>query len=159
MALKSKEVLIEAEGRDRGKVYVITEMPAAQAEMWAVRAFNGLARANVEIPDTVVGAGIVGVWIMGVKMLFAMDFAVCRDLLDEMMACVEHVPNPQTPEVRRKLVGNLAIPTDTEEVATRIKLREEVFALHVGFTPAEAISKLTSALKPQDSSSTATSPD
>lgn len=156
--LKTKDVVIEADGRDRGKVFLLTEMPSARAERWAAKVFNGLARSNVEIPDTVVGAGIVGVWVMGVKMLFAMDFAICEDLMDEMMRCVQFIPDKTHPEIMRPIIGALAIESDIEEVETRIKLREEVFALHVGFTPAEAISKLTSALNPQDSPNTETSP-
>ena len=34
---KETFVTIETEGRDQGKVYKITEMPAAQAEWWGTR--------------------------------------------------------------------------------------------------------------------------
>lgn len=159
MARNTLELVIQAEGRDKGKLFIITEMSARKAEMWGAKALNALARSNVQIPDSVMGAGIVGVWVMGVKMLFAMDFVIIPELLDEMMACAEFCPEPiGNPNYRRSLVGDLAVEDDVEEVATRIHLREQIFKLHVGFTPAEAISKLTSALSPQASSSAPTSP-
>lgn len=155
---KTEEVWVTGDGRDYGKLYVITEMPARQAEMWAFKAFNALARSNVQIPDTVVGAGIVGVWVLGVKMLFAMDFATMPELLEEMMACAQFCPDPVgNRNFLRPLVGDQAIDDDVEEVETRIHLREQIFKLHVGFTPAEAISKLTSALNPVAASSAPTS--
>lgn len=162
---KTKELVIEAPGRDQGKLFILTEMPALQAERWALKAVNGLARANVEIPDTVVGAGIVGVWVMGIKMLFAMDFSVCEELADEMLGCVVFRPDPGNPTFVRPIVGGgaLVVEGDVEEVTTLRLLREEVFRLHVGFTLAEAIQKLrdlTSAeSSPQGSPNTGGSPD
>jgi hypothetical protein len=156
--LKTKEIVIETAGRDQGKAFVLTELPAMQAEKWAARAFNGLARANVEIPDTVVGAGLVGVWVMGIKMLFAMDFAICSELMDEMLSCVQFRPDPANPAVLRPIIGKGSAQGDVEEVTTLKELREEVFKLHVGFSLAEIIQKLTSALNPQTSSNTETSP-
>lgn len=157
--LKTSEVTIpEDGGRDKGKTFVLTEMPALRAERWALKAMNGLARANVEIPDTVVGAGIVGVWVMGVKMLFAMDFSVCEELADEMLTCIAIRPDPGNPQFLRPLAGAMAVQGDVEEVTTLRLLREEVFRLHVGFTLAEAIQKLRSAITPPGSPSTSTSP-
>lgn len=157
---KTKDLVISQDGsRDNGKLFILTEMPAAQAERWAARAFNSLARSNIEIPDSVAGAGIVGIFVIGMKMLFAMEWAVTAELMDEMLGCVVHVPDiANNPGYTRPLVGSLAVADDVEEVETLILLRQEVFALHAGFTLAEAISKLTSALNPAASSSTETSP-
>lgn len=157
MAFKTKLIVIDYDGRDKGKFYLLTEMSSFRAERWATRAFNGMARSNVQIPDTVIGSGIVGVWVMGVKMLFAMDFSICEDLLEEMMSCVQHMPDQTKPDILRPISGPLSIETDIEEVRTRLRLREEVFALHTDFTPAEALSRLTSAMSPPDSQSAPTS--
>ena len=155
---KTKYLTISAEGRDKGKAFLITEMDAFRAEKWGARALNGLARANVEIPDTVAGAGIVGVFVMGLKMLFAMDYAVAEPLLDEMMGCVQYVHSADVPP--RPIVGPNSVAGDVEEPMTLVNLREEVFALHVGFTVAEAVSKLTSVMSPlPTSSNTSTSPE
>ena len=39
------------DNRDRGKVFVITELPASKAEAWAMRAILALLANNVELPD------------------------------------------------------------------------------------------------------------
>jgi hypothetical protein len=148
---KTKEITISAEGRDKNKTFLLTEMDAFRAEKWGARALNGLARANVEIPDTVAGAGIVGVFVMGLKMLFAMDFSVAEPLLDEMMGCVQYVHAPGIPP--RPIIGANAVDGDVEEPMTLVRLREEVFALHTSFTVAEAVSKLTSVMSPLPTSS------
>lgn len=135
---KTKEIIIEAEGRDRGKTFLLTEMPAEQAELWAARAFNGAARANIEIPESIKGAGIVGVFVVGVKMFLSCDFPTVQELMKEMMACVQYRPEADKPFVRP------LASEDIEEVVTRMFLREEVIRLHAGFTLAEAILKLTS---------------
>ena len=44
MARKTKIVTIAAEGRDYGKSYLLTEMPALKAEKWATRAMMALIR-------------------------------------------------------------------------------------------------------------------
>ncbi|MEG4669546.1 hypothetical protein UXP85_25165, partial [Enterobacter cloacae] len=56
-----------------------------------------------------------------------------RPLLDELMKCVQAVPNPADQNIKRPLIDD-----DTEEVMTRLKLRGEVFKLHVDFLTAAA---------------------
>ena len=43
MARKVEYITIDQEGRDQGKTFKITEMPALKAEKWATRAFLALA--------------------------------------------------------------------------------------------------------------------
>jgi hypothetical protein len=128
MARKVIEVTISEEGRDRGKVFVLTEMPAAQAEKWAARAFLALARSEVDIPDEIMEAGLAGVAVLGFKMLGRMQFADAEQLLDEMFTCVAYRPDPKNPTYVRAPMGD-----DIEEVRTRVRLRTEVFTLHTGF--------------------------
>lgn len=120
-------------GRDAGKVFRITEMPADQAERWAVKAFLAAAKGGVTLPEAAAESGFAGIAQMGFSMLANMPTELAFELLDEMMACVQYQPNPAKPEVVRGLIAD-----DIEEVMTRLQLRKAVFDLHVDFSPAAA---------------------
>ena len=136
MARKSKPVTIEAPGRDHGKRFIITEMPAAQAEAWAFRAMGAMARAGLDIPTGTMESGMAGFAMVGLKAFLAAPWEVVAPLLAEAMACVR-VIMPAFPDGRALVEdGN---GDDIEEVATRIKLRDEVFELHLGFSIATAL--------------------
>ena len=136
-------VIIPANGgRDAGKAFHLTEMPAAQTEKWALRAMMGLIKGGMEIPDEIVGSGIAGIATLGLTAFGRMDFEIAEPLLDEMFNCIKIYGTPGKEETIRFLVEN-----DIMEVGTRIRLRQEVFALHVGFSLAELRSKLSSAMK------------
>jgi hypothetical protein len=128
----------ETGGRDRGKTFLLTEMPAAKAEDWAMKVLLAMLNANVDVPDNVMELGMAGLAEVGLKKLGALPFAVAKPLLDELMECVQVVPNPQKPQVIRPLLA----AEDIEEVATRLKLKWEVLSLHVDFSPAGDLSKL-----------------
>ena len=51
--------------RDAGKQFLITEMPAARAEKWAMRAMLLIKSSGERIPDNVRSLGMVGVAILG----------------------------------------------------------------------------------------------
>lgn len=131
-------------GRDAGKVFRLTEMPAAQAEKWAVKAFLAAAKGGIQLPDNIADSGFAGIAQVGFGLLSNMPPELAFDLLDEMMACIQFQPNPAKPEVVRGLVDD-----DIEEVLTRIHLRKAVFDLHVDFSLAAG--PLNSAL-PQSAS-------
>ncbi len=142
MARKSKVVTIDAEGRDKGKQFVLTEMSARAAEAWATRALLGLSKAGVEVPDEAMDAGAAAIISFGARALTSMAWPDAEPLLAEMLACVQIVPNPSRPEVMRALIDD-----DTEEVGTLLKLRGEVVELHTGFSVAAALSTLGQAAK------------
>lgn len=127
-----KELVITADGRDKGKVFVLTEMPAARAEKWAGRAWLALARSGVDLPADLQGTGIAGLAILTLKAFAGVQWFDMEPLLDEMFECVQIKPDTRNPEVVRKLIDD-----DTEEVRTRIQLRREVVELHVGFSLAD----------------------
>lgn len=139
MARKVATIVIDSEGRDCGKVFQLREMPAMQAERWAMRALLALAKSGVEIPENIANAGLAGVAALGLKAFGGLDFADAEPLLIEMMSCVQIIPDPAKPQVVRFLVDD-----DIEEVATLLKLRAEVFSLHTGFSIPGAPSKSTS---------------
>ncbi|QIC87507.1 hypothetical protein F0336_14055 [Serratia liquefaciens] len=118
-------------GRDEGKVFFIQEMPASKAEAWAIRCALAMAKGGVELPENFADLGMAGLAKVGLGLLAKVPFEEAKPLLDEIMTCVQFVPDPQNHAVKRHL-----IESDIEEVGTRLKLRAEVFNLHVDFITA-----------------------
>lgn len=131
MARKTKNVTITAEGRDKGKVFVLTEMSASRAEAWAARALLALMAGNVQLPAGIEKLGFAGLVQVGVRALTGLRWEAAEPLLAEMMTCVQVMPDPSKPTVVRPLIED-----DIEEVATRIALRREIWELHTGFLQA-----------------------
>jgi hypothetical protein len=123
----------ETKGRDAGKVFYIREMSAAQAEWWAIRAGMAMARSGVDLPDNFADMGIAAMAGTGLKMVSQIPPAEAKPLLDELIECVQCVPDAANQNIKRRLIDD-----DIEEIATRLKLRAEVFKLHVDFFQAAA---------------------
>ncbi len=162
---RTKTVVISAEGRDKGKIFVISEMSAAQAEEWAMRALEAIAQRS-EIPAGLANAGMLGIFILGLKPVLAAPFTMVKPLLDEMFAsCLSVQPDPKNPAILRgagtpsiKSVGEM-VDTDIEEVATRVHLRDQIIELHTGFSPAAVLSQMwAKVLAAADSLNIPTSP-
>lgn len=158
MARKTAVITITDEGRDKGKIFILTEMPARKAEEWATRAFMLLARSGVQVPDNVAGAGFAGIAIMGFQALSSVNYEDIKPLFDEMMQCVQVRPDARHPEVVRYLVDSGSDGDDIEEVSTRLRLRAEIFSLHTGFwVPGVSSISSTTPLTPGASPNTKTS--
>jgi hypothetical protein len=128
---KTAEITIKDDGRDKGKSFLITEMPCAQAEAWACRAFGAMTHGGVEIPSTVFAMGMAGFSVLGLRAFVSAPFEETKPLLDEMFECVQ----------RKEAKGIRAlVEDDIEEVATRILLRDEVLKLHVNFSMLDTLS-------------------
>lgn len=137
MARKSRDITInDAESRDNGKTFRITEMPASQAEKWAIRALLAVAKSGVELPDGAMQGGMRVIAYLGLQALTNLHFEDADPLLDEMFACIQIVE----PKIVRALTED-----DIEEVRTRVNLRKEVFELHLGFSVADGGSKTKAA--------------
>lgn len=136
---KTATITITDEGRDKGKVFLLREMPASRAEMWGIRAFMAISKSGIDIPDNVANLGLAGIASLGLKALQGVNFDDAKPLLDELMTCVSIIPDPSTPQVIRALIED-----DIEEIGTRLKLRSEVFKLHVDFSKLVAPSKSAS---------------
>lgn len=157
MARRTASVTISAEGRDHGKVFILTEMSASQAEKWAARAMLAIGQSGVQIPDDVATAGLAGVAAIGIQAISGVPWHLAEPLLDEMFRCIAFQPNPAQPDVVRALMED-----DIEEIATRVQLREEVISLHLGFSIAVYTSKLKAAITNRTTEitlDTATSPE
>lgn len=133
---KTLTVTITDEGRDKGKVFQLKEMPASQAEKWAARALFSLAKSGVDIPEGIENAGMAAMVQVGIKAIAGLSFEDAEPLMDEMFACITVKPDLNHPEVERPLIED-----DIEEVATRVKLRIDLWNLHTGFSLGAALSK------------------
>ena len=126
---RSVEVTIDAGGgRDAGKKFQLTELPASQAEEWAAKAFLALSRAGVDLPDGLSQMGMAGIAAIGFKALSTVSWDDAKPLMAQMMECVKIMPDPTRPLIVRGLIEE-----DIEEVKTRLLLRAEVFKLHTDF--------------------------
>lgn len=139
MARNTVNYTITDEGRDKGKVFVLTELPASHAEAWAMRALMALMAAGADISPEVVNAGMAGMAQVGLQALAGLKWEVAEPLLEEMWKCVKVMPDPARPQVVRDLLQGEG-GEDIEEISTRVKLRAEVWKLHVGFFKAAALS-------------------
>lgn len=130
MARKIESVTISFAGRDKGKVFVLTELPATEGEEWAMRALFALMNAGVEVPENIAQAGLSGLAAMGIDALKKLPFEAAKPLFDSMLKCIQVQPSPG---IVRPLIED-----DIEEVATRLFLRKRILALHMDFFTAAA---------------------
>lgn len=149
MARKIKAVTVGPDGgRDAGKMFVLLEMPASRAEEWGMRALEAAVQRS-EIPVGLSSAGMLGVFILGLKPILSAPFAMTKPLLDEMFErCLYYVPDASKTDIVRGSgvlpdgrvpVGRM-IEEDIEEVATRVWLRDQIVELHTGFSVAGVLS-------------------
>ncbi|NDK98625.1 hypothetical protein [Photorhabdus bodei] len=128
MARKETFITMNDDNRDKGKLFYIQEMPASQAEWWAIRALMVMGREWLDIPDNFRDLGMAALAVVGLKAISRIAPDEARPLLDELMTCVQMVPNPADKKIKRELIDS-----DIEEIVTRLKLRAEVLKLHVDF--------------------------
>lgn len=133
MARKTEIVNVTSEGRDKGKQFIITEMPALRAERWAFRALLALAHSGVQLPEGAADGGMAVLASAGLQALNSLDFEEARPLLDEMWSCVQIVPDPKNQSIVRLLVIREGEGDDIEELTTIFQLRERIFRLHTDF--------------------------
>lgn len=124
-------MVVSGATRDQGKQFVLTEMPAMQVESWAIRVFLALASAGAPISKDAASAGLAGLAAIGLSALSFIRWEDAKPLLDEMMQCVQIVPDPNRPMVKRDLIDS-----DIEDVRTLLFLRKEIWKLHTGFLKA-----------------------
>lgn len=131
-ARKTAFLTIDADNRDHGKRFLLTEMSARQAEKWFYRFVLAINRGGGGIPEWVTMAGMAALPSLASfnpNVLSFLSWAECEPLLDELMACIQAWPDGSP--IARSLVAS-----DTEEYLTLTQLRLEVLALHVGFSVA-----------------------
>lgn len=116
-------------GRDKGKVFVLTEMPADKAERWALRFLFALGNTGVEIPAGASDSSMAALAALGYQALLKTKFEAVEPLVDEMFDCVQYQHKGKQPP-QDILPGE---NSQIEEWQTRLLLRKGVFALHMDF--------------------------
>jgi hypothetical protein len=159
MPLRSVTITIqhnpERENRDAGKSFVVTEVPALQAEEWGLRAIMALGTSGISVPPEMADAGLIGVVLIGYQAFMGAKPSEVLPLWREMLpACVEYAPSPG---IKMPFASQLV-----EEVSTLLTLRKAILELHTGFTLAEIARRFreaTLARQLQNSQATSTSPE
>lgn len=149
MARREEFVTIPHEGRDKGKVFKLTEMFADQGERWAMRAFLAMARNGIEIPEEIATMGLAGVAALGIKAFGSMSGDDAEMLMAEMFRCVQAVPDATNTNITTPL-----FPESIEEILTRLYLRKRIFGLHVDFSKLAGALNLASPASQSAGSST-----
>lgn len=127
---KHVKVTIDAEGRDKGKTFIIHELAAMPLEDWAIRAFIGLKNSGVAIDDDIAANGIAGMIEIGLSSFLSMDITYLRPLLTEMLSAIEFVPNAEKMDIKYPLVQ---FPDQLEEISTLFRLRAAWLSVNLGF--------------------------
>lgn len=131
---RKTKIFTATDRRDEGKKYLITEKDCYEAEMWALRAFCSMASADIQVPDDLRSMGAVGAIRMLMGMLEKLPFHEAKVLLDDMFLCVSFIPDPSKKDSETGEVFTRAlVPSDIEEITTRLKLRKAIFSLHADF--------------------------
>jgi hypothetical protein len=138
MARKEIKYTVDDEGRDKGKLFVITEMWPRQSEAWGMKALLALIKNGVDLPEGFESRGMAGMAELGLRGLVGLKYEDAEPLLAEMMGCVSIIPDPKNTKIVRNLIDE-----DIEEIMTRVKLRAEVWNLHTGFLVAAVRSKVS----------------
>lgn len=129
MARKTARITIAAEGRDKGKTFVLNELPADQAERWAIRALLAMLQSGADIAPDMIQGGMSSLAAIGLHSLPGVSWDLAEPLLEEMWTCVayEHARGAPLQDIFPGLNSQI------EEVATRLALRLAVIELHLGF--------------------------
>lgn len=157
MARYTREVQITTPGRDAGKKFIITEMPADQGERWGNRLALEFGQAVSKVPSAVIGGGMAGVsqmlpviMVQGLQSLGGLNPQVVQPLLDEMMACVKFRSAGAVAGVPDQPIFT-GENSQIEEIQTRYTLLFEAIKLHWSFLMDAAQSNSTQS--PPDASS------
>ncbi|MBS0918391.1 hypothetical protein [Providencia rettgeri] len=125
MSLKSEIITIE-NGRDAGMTYLITEMPIAKADNWAMRALFAVANGGVDLEGVNPNMGMLGMANVAIKALAGINPSVGIPLLDELLDCVQVVPSGGNARA-------LLLNEDVKDLTTMFRLRKEALAIHLDF--------------------------
>lgn len=130
MARKEIPFIVEEEGRDKGKEFLITEMSAWDADSLAQDIFRAMGDSNYSsIPADVIAMGCAGLATVGLSVISASSSEVARQLRDRLMSTVDIIITNDGQRQQRKVNGSL----DFEEVSTIRSLLDKVFQVNFDF--------------------------
>lgn len=144
--------------RDAGKHFLITEWYADDAERWAMSFILACNRGGGKVDvAAAAGHGMESIFTLGVAAFLRgnMRSEETIPILDKLLECVQMVRDPKARDVntQRPVATPIITRDDIEEVGTRLWLRSEVIRVHAGFSPADALLTLISAIKARPSTS------
>lgn len=128
MARKTEIVIVSEGGRDKGKNFVLTEMPAVQGERWATQALSLISKAGQKLPAGAEGAGMAGLAVVPMNALPVLQ-ALQDPSLDAWWECVKYQHQPNHP-LQTIFQGEAC---QIEEIGTVNLLRMKVLEMHIGF--------------------------
>ncbi|MCD0236489.1 hypothetical protein [Enterobacter kobei] len=130
MARKEIPFIVEEEGRDKGKEFLITEMSAWDADTLAQDIFRAMGDSNYsQIPTDVIAMGCAGLATVGLSVISASSPDVARQLRDRLMSTVDIIITYEGTRQQRKVNGVI----DFEEVSTIRTLLDKVFKVNFDF--------------------------
>ncbi|ELZ3993183.1 TPA: hypothetical protein SBJ50_002953 [Yersinia enterocolitica] len=129
MSRKQITYIVEDEGRDKGKEFIITEMSAWDAEELSEEIYRAMGHGEFNsLPADVVAMGVAGLATVGVSVLAAAPASVSRPIADRILSTVEIVITNEGKDITRAIK-----PIDFEEISTIRTLKDKVFELNFGF--------------------------
>ena len=135
MARKTATIVIDADNRDKGQTYIVTEMNAVDGAKLSFQLFQLLASAGVDIDIQAIQekgvSEVLGILMRVISQVPPEEFDMYRETL---MKCVQW-QNPQNATIKRALV-----PSDVEEISTIYRLMMKALEVTVGgfFTEIQA---------------------
>lgn len=130
MARKEITFIVEDDGRDKGKEFLITEMSAWDADSLAQDIFRAMGDSNYSsIPADVIAMGCAGLATVGLSIISASSPEVARQLRDRLMSTVDIIITNDGKRQQRKVNGSM----DFEEVSTIRTLLDKVFQVNFDF--------------------------
>ena len=124
MARKTYRLTVESEGRDKGKTFVLTELPALDIERWTVRLLLAAGKNGISLPSVQADSGFAG--IAGV--LWALIAQVTPEEAENLLATMLQGLKIDEGKISRELVAD-----DIEEAGTLLQIRMAWVELHAGF--------------------------
>ncbi|HEC1649040.1 TPA: hypothetical protein R1156_000948 [Yersinia enterocolitica] len=129
MSRKQITYIVEDEGRDKGKEFIITEMSAWDAEELSEEIYRAMGHGEFNsLPSDVVSMGVAGLATVGISVLAAAPASVSRPISDRILSTVEIVITNEGKDITRSIK-----PIDFEEISTIRTLKDKVFELNFGF--------------------------
>jgi hypothetical protein len=141
MARRDTTIVIgEDGGRDKGKTFILTEMPATAGEKWAMQLMYLMQQNGVDLSPQAASSGMAGLADALSAKKREQALAMGRALGDPSLAawwdCVryQHAPGHPLQKIEQ---GDAC---QIEEIKTIASLRMEVVKLHTDFFPDDSVS-------------------
>jgi hypothetical protein len=140
MARKTERVTIEADGRDKGKTFILTEMDSWSALRWCAKAMLALTQSGVDVQAVGLAKAAEGgpekLAALGATMFAFIPPAVALPLLDEARQCISYrLPLKDDTATSSQDIAD-GPRCQVEEPRTWVTLFQRLFFLHLGFSEA-----------------------